>query len=272
MVDTARDPTNMMKVTKGSTLHLPHFMRSRRFIIGGCVFIAFIAFAAYGWWSNAAWNSYESRYVGMQQRINTQLTATFSLQSDTADEKQVKLAELSKLQTELGASNSLCSQNKLIDWQQRVIKEYAKRDERCREGQSLIASFEVRLRAVVEYLQNEHALAAMLAVGPLQAEVSESEFEGQLQAWRSIAESIKNTRNADSFETVKQSAMDTTGNVVKAWEEVVVAHQAKDKARYTRANQELAASYDRLENITATSAKELVRTVDNLKEAYQNLK
>jgi hypothetical protein len=261
----------MMKVAKRSTVHLPHFMRSRWFIIGAFASIIALA-AAYGWWSNITWNSYENQYVSLQKRIDAQLTATFSLQSDTSDEKQVKLAELSKLQAELGSNNSLCSQNKLIDWQQRVIKEYAKRDERCREVQSLVASFEVQLRAVVEYLQNEHTLADILAAGPSQAEVNESEFEGQLQAWHSIAESIKNTRSAGSFGTVKQSAMDTMGNVVKAWEEVITAHQAKDKVRYTKATQELAASYDRLGNIAAASTIELTKIAANLKEAYQNLK
>lgn len=262
----------MMKVAKRSTLHLPRFMHSRWFIIGGCVSAVVVALATYGWWSTTIWNSYENQYVSVQKRIDTQLVAAFSLQSDTRDEKRVKLSELSKLQADLETNNSLCSQNKLVDWQQRVISEYAKRNEKCKEVQSLVASFEGQLQGVVEYLQNEHALAAIFASGPQQTEVSEGEFEEQLQAWRALAESVKGTSSVESFSAVKQSAMDTTGDVVKAWEEVIAAHQAKDKARYIKATQELAASYDKVENIAAVSTVELTKMATSLKEAYQNLK
>lgn len=253
-------------------LHLPLFVRTRWFIAVAIGIAVLAGLGAYGWWSKTSWDTYEKQYVAMNQEVDRKLEAAFSLQSDTPGERQEKLARLVGLQGELErVDDAFCRPAPLVGWQ-RAIKAYAEREAACKETQAALISFRSSLNTGIEYLQGEQLLAKQLATAPTQAEVTETEFEGQLAAWRSVAERVKSASASGRLEIVKQVAVDATGGIVTAWEEVMAGHAAKDKARYTKATQALAAAYDALGKIAAADTEQLIQVAADLKEAYQKLK
>lgn len=228
----------MKKLANPKLIFLPsRLLRTRWFVILVTVLLVLASLGVYAWWSKTSWGAYENRFTKLQQNAKKQLEATFSLQSDTQQERQAKLGGLAKLSDDVSSLGELCSQNTLIAWQ-RVIKTYAEQEEACKAAQTSLTSFQGSLKITIEYLQNEHALAKYLALAPTQAETSETDWEGQLSAWRSVADSIKNTTSSGRFDSVKQVATEVSSGIIKGWEEVLAAHQAKDKARYIKATQD----------------------------------
>lgn len=262
----------MKKLSNSRSLfHVPQLLRKRWFVILLVIILLLTTLGIYAWWSKTSWDSYEARFTTLQQNAKKQLETTFSLQSDTQQERQAKLDGLAKLNDDISSLDELCSQNNLIAWQ-RVIKTYAEQEEACKSAQASLKSFQGSLKITVEYLQSEHALAKSLMSAPVQAETSEGDWEGQLSGWRSAADSIKNVTSSGKFDSVKQVAVEVSNGIIKAWEEVLAAHHAKDKTRYVKATQDLAAAYDKLETITTSDTNQLKIIASDLEEVYKNLK
>ena len=254
-------------------VHLaPGFMRSRWFIVGVGIVVFLGGAGTYVWWSQGAWGAYEKKYLGVRQDIDTKLTQAFSLQSDTSDERRQKTEKLASLSADIEKiDDSFCHQNVLISWQG-AFGEYKTYEESCKATTAAVRAFNGQLRPAVEYLQQEQALAKLLAASPTQAEVAESDFEGQLTSWRSVYEGIRNANASGGFDPVKQAAVGATEGVIKNWEEVIAAHQAKDKARYLKATQALAAAYDNLQAIASTGTVQVTEVAVKLQETYARLK
>lgn len=254
------------------SVSLPHFMRSRWFIVGTLALLVLGSLALYGWWSKNSWDNYEKQYRSISEDIDNKLEATFSLQSDTGEEKRVKLAMLSMLHSSLVAKHdSLCSSGVLVAWQH-IFEVYSAREKACNETKLSLNTFNLKLQETITYLHDEQALARHLAATPSQGEVGEAEFEAQLGTWRSVLEAVKSANGGGRFEVVKQSAIEATTDVIKNWEDVIVGHQAKDKTRYMQATQNLAAAFDRLDSIATKNTEQMTSISGSLKEAYANLK
>ena len=260
-----------MKKLKKAYAIPPEFIRSRWFIIGALVLLALGSIGAYIWWSQNSWSDYEKKYRSARQNIDAKLTQAFSLQSDTSDERQQKVTQLAGLSEEIeGINDSFCRQNVFIDWQG-AFGEYKAHEESCKVVVASIGAFNDQLRSAVEYLKQEQALARQLGAAPAQAEVAEGDFEGQLAAWRSVYEGFKNASASDDFDSIKQAALSGAEGIVKNGEEVIAAHQAKDKARYLKATQALAAAYDNLQAVVSTNTTRLAEVATRVKEAYSTL-
>lgn len=260
-----------MKKIKKPQIALPRFMRSRWFIIGLVAAVVLGGIGGYLWWSQSSWNAYEKKYTSLRQDIDTKLTTVFTMQSDTGQQRQEKTASLAKISADIEVTgDSFCHQNALIGWQ-RVFNEYKTYEGSCRDTLALARAFNDQLKVTVEYLQQEQALARQMAAAPSQTEVAEGDFEAQLGAWRSVYEGIRNTNVSGDLDPVKQATLGVTGEIMGNWGEIIAAHQAKDKARYTKAIQALAAAYDKLGTVSSTNREQLKGVAARLKEAYQEL-
>lgn len=261
-----------MKNLKKRSLALPEFMRSRWFIIATLAVVILGAVGAYVWWSKNSWDAYEKQYTGLHRDVDAKLTAVFSLQSDTVQQRQEKTTHLAKMSADIEEmSGSFCRQNSLIGWQT-VFNQYKTHEESCKASLAALGAFNDQLKLTVGYLQQEQALAKLLAAAPAQAEVAESEFKAQLTAWRTVYDGTRNAGSSGDFDTVKQGTVDATGEIVKTWEEIIAAHQTKDKTRYMKAVQALAAAYDKLGIVTSVNTAQLSGVSTKLQEAYQRLR
>lgn len=251
---------------------VPRFMHSRWFIAGVAVVLFLGGAGVYIWWSQSAWGTYEKKYLSVRQDVDAKLTQAFSLQSDTPSERQRKIDQLASLTADIDETgDSFCRQNVLIGWQG-AFGEYKAYKESCETTMATIRIFNDQLKSTINYLQQEQTFAKQLGAVPAQAEVAEGDFEGQLTAWRSVYEGLKSAGTSADFAPVKQAAIGATEGIVRNWEEVIAAHRAKDKARYVKATQTLAAAYDSWQTVASTGTTGVAEVAMKLKEAYGKLR
>ena len=216
-----------------------------------------LSIGGYVWWSVASWSAYEQKYTEKQHSIQHNLESVWNMPADTVEQKQAKLAQLASASTEIAKVDpETCNQTLFIEWQ-RVIQANSERARACKDMVQSVQNFSASLRPAVEFLQQGEAMAKIMAHAPSKTEVAEADFSGQLSAWRTTLDAVNNISTGNEFGAVKQAARGSTEGVIKAWEEIIAAHEAKDKARYTKAVQALAAAYDRLEAITKIHTEQL---------------
>lgn len=223
---------------------------SKKLILFGIPAGLIVVVAVYVWWSISSWSAYEQKYTEKQHDIQRSLESVWNMPADTVEQKQAKLARLASTNTEIsnvGLDN--CNQTLLLGWQ-RIIQANGDREKACRESVQSMQELSASLKPVIEFLQQGEAMAKIMAQAPSGAETTEADFNGQLNSWRATLDSVKGMGGSGEFETVKQATQGSIEGVVKAWEGVIAAHEAKDKARYTKAVQALAGAYDRLGDIT----------------------
>ncbi len=223
---------------------------SKILLVGISICIFTLVVGGYIWWSIASWGSYEQKYTEKQQSILHNLESVWNMPADTIEQKQAKLAQLTNASTEISKVDSqACSQMVLIGWQ-RIIQANNEREKTCKETIQSIQELGVSLRPAVEFLQQDEVMAKIMGQAPSKTEVAETDFNDQLGAWRATLDVTKSMPAGNEFGPVKQAAQASIENMVKAWEEIIASHEAKDKARYSKAVQALAAAYDKLEDIT----------------------
>lgn len=246
-------------------LKLPKKIIKKWLLITLCGLLA-LATAGYVWWSIASWGGYEKRYSQKQQDIQQKFDSVWSLPADTVEQKQVKLASLAGASAEIDKlAPDFCKPSTLVAWQ-RYIHANATRERECMVIIKDAENFSAMVRPAVVFLQQAQGISKALAAAPSQAEAPEGDFDAQLGAWRSVLSSVKGATASGKFEIVKQSTESSVDAIIRAWEEVIAAHAAKDKARYTKAVQGLAAAYDGLGEVSKVHTEQLNLLLDEIKK------
>jgi hypothetical protein len=244
---------------------------SRRWVIGLIVTLLLLFASIYIWWSVSSWSGYENRYATFRQTEKKELQAALDMKTDTKDQRAAKLSALATSVKKLPSDDSLCGISSLIGWQRILAGELKKREEACYKVQSNLIALRGSLDKVVEYLESEHALAKLLAVVPAGGEVSEAEWPKQAEAWTAVAKNIEGLQVSGEFDTVKTTTKSAVSAIVAAWNEVLAAHQAKDKARYLKATAALYTAFDGLETIPRSDTDKLRSLLQPVIEQYKKL-
>jgi len=267
MVKPARDPKGMKLKTVGSSVWRKIYAhRLIIAIIAGVVLLV----AVYAFWSKYTWDEYETRYTGWHSSTRGQVGDAFALPATTDKERNNKLSALKKASDAIiTAKSSLCSVNNLVGWQ-RFIGALHNREKKCQEMMGAAATFAEKTKGAIGYLESEKALTAIISSIPSQKpELVESDWAAQAAAWHAAAGKVDTLAANANFAPVKQVAQITTKKIDAAWQEIIAANAAKDKARYLKAQSQLADSYGTLGDITGVSTKQLKTLLDPLQLAYK---
>lgn len=247
------------------------WMKSKWFRIGVPVALIMLAIGLYTLWSITTWNNYQARFTGLQNDAQSKIKSALDLKVETSEERAKKLDALKAARDSLPEDkNALCEVNPLVDWQN-LVGNLREQKERCSETKASLVGIRGTLSKVVEYLDSEHALANVLSKLPAGGEVAEGEWVKQRDGYKAVQKSVTDLQVSSGFASVKQTATEKLTAVVAAWDEILAAHDAKDKARYTKAAATLAASYDGLSAIGATSTGHLQPLIEFFKEGYARL-
>jgi hypothetical protein len=127
------------------------------------------------------------------------------------------------------------------------------------------------LQKVIAYIRDDNKLAAILATAPQSGELADTTWEAQVISWQKMITDIEGTTVSPVFTSVKVLAVTRSVAVKDAWQAVIAAHQAKDKAKYLAAQDDLAHALDELNEITITSEKELMPLTAELEKAVSSV-
>jgi len=225
----------------------------------------------YALWSKYTWDEYEVEYGKWHTTTQDQLNTALMLPAVTEKERLTKLGALKKASDGItSARTSLCNANILVSWQ-RIAPAFRDREEKCQRTVDTSVAFSQKMQAVITYLEQEQVLTGLISAIPVgKSELAEADWQAQAAAWHETASKVKTLPSNTDFAPTKQIAAETIVKVDVAWQEVVAAHGAKDKARYTKAQTQLADSYGSLDAIAVTGAKQLKILLDPLQAAYEN--
>lgn len=246
---------------------------SKLLIITGTVLVVLGATGGYVLWSKAAWGSYEARYVDWKGSFGAKLNDTLALRSDTDQERSDKLQSLKQVSSDLNVvQGGLCKPESLVAWQQQFVATTKEDVAACEALATKASSFKVALDKAVEYIENENSVAQKLRNLPISDKaIEEKDWEGQVAAWRTANQELKDMSASEAFGPTRQKALESTEAVIKAWDEVIAASKEKNKQRYTKAGEALTTAHDTLDGVLEVNTQQIKPLTEALESAYRGI-
>lgn len=251
------------------TLPTFHYRKPSRkqWIIFGLVILT-LSGALYGLLSIRAWDSFDAARISRQSEAKTNLQAALVLPARTPEERRNKIKTLEVVTTDYAnAAVATCKPQTMIAWQSMLVKAYRERITACESEDSQTSTFMTQLREVLDFLKDEQAVTEILTKLKTDTEVvAEDQWSARLTAWQNTQVSIDKLQTSKGFANVKVKAVEVAKSIAAAWQELIDASAAKDRARYEKALADLGTAYDSLESVGAaakTALEPLVTDVSN---------
>lgn len=239
---------------KLSHFRLPQL--KKRFIIVGSLLSVIIATGVYVLWSKQVWDDYQPSYTQWHQSIKDDTDKAVALPAASVEERTTALVALKKVTQQIGISqDKVCVMHPLVQWQQKLIAKLDEAQIACRKEVDKTTTFKTSLNAIVLYIEDDQELAKIMMAIPQPDEVADDNWEKQVIAWDGAIKSTEKLSVSDSFKPTQQLAIAQMTKMKAAWQGVIAAHQAKDKAAYLTAQGALASAIDELDMIATTSQK-----------------
>jgi hypothetical protein len=248
--------------------------KKRQLIIGISVGVALLLIIGYGLWSVSTWSTYKSSYEGWQKDLQADVDKAIALPVATTDERAKKKIAFKNVSNEINAAEqSLCSVSNLIAWQ-RIISTLREREEACVQVVAQATTFGQKMRQTTTYLEYEQTLTKALttAIAASSGKVTEATWGAQTTIWQDAGKTIIKIPTSETlFQPVRTSAIDKVKGIEVAWTELIAAHAAKDKTKYTDAQAKLAVAYEALPSLSNTSKQQFTKIAESLQKAYTEL-
>lgn len=248
----------------------PSFLKNRKVQVAAIVTAVILLAGGYVLWSTTAWNTYETTYKTWRADTGGRVTAALALPVTSDKERADKYTAL-KASSEaiITAKDSLCRVNVFIAWQQ-FIEAFHNRETACQKVIDTAGAFDSLSKGAVGYLENEQALAGIMAAIPHdKSELAEGDWEAQATAWHDAVRKADELKVGANFTATKQSARETIGKIATAWQEVVTAHKAKDRGKYEAARAQLVLAYGSLGATSDVGTQQLKTLLEPLQPAYK---
>lgn len=240
-------------------------IRHRKGVIIYSVIAALLLIAGgYGLWSMHTWGQFETGYASWNNNTKQQAATALALPVKNDQDRQRKLAALKAVSNSVAsAKNTLCEVNTFMRWQQSIDSLKTKVDD-CNKVIDRQAVFGTKLQVVTTYLENEQALAKIIAKNNTPTELAEADWGAQPGLWQTTVKSVSDLSTHTSFTSVKGVAVKQVSDLEAAWKELVAAHQAKDKARFIKAQSQLVQGYAALGEIALASSQQFQKLIGQL--------
>lgn len=246
----------------------PSWYTNRFFWMGFGLFACLLI--AYSMWSKSAWDkvAYSSK---VKASVIAQVEMAFALPTNSGEEREAKKEALAKVIQVAAGSNDLCFIPEMITWQQ-VINNLEVQKQRCNENKDKIQQLEQNLQPVLLFLQDDANVAkALSGLQTQKSEIAEGEFTAIAALWNNTTQDVSSVMVSEHFAPVKESLVTSLQAGSAKWREMLAAHEAKDKGRFVKAQQEIAVAYDHLFEVREIEQQELVKYIESFRHTLVKL-
>lgn len=217
----------------------------KRTIIMSSVLLFILVAVGYGLWSKSVWAEYEPSYTQWRQSVKTDVDRAVALPIKTAKEREAALtAHQEVVQRVTTTHQAQCDVPAWVGWQMRFIDSLQARQATCRAELDKVVQFKSALERVIAYLKDDVAIAKIIATIPQPDELADAEWPQQVETWGVIIQKTTNLTVSESFEPTKIELLARMSAIRTAWQKVIAASDANDRAAYVDAQKTLAAAYD----------------------------
>lgn len=232
--------------------------------VGVLLLVGIYAFLSVNMWAN-----YKVNYDSWQNNLRKDVDAALMLPATTHEERSRKMTQFRVVSGKIvSAKDSLCSVSGFFSWQL-FIPSVKTEKETCDQYFKTAEGFRLEMQKVITYLENEQLLTKTLASATAQATLTENSWDSQVTVWQGTVDALKKLPVGPEFKPVKSSAADVAQSIQSSWQVLIVAHKAKDKAKYLDAQAKLTQAYSSLSTVSATSTHQFDIIAKALQTAYQ---
>ena len=241
--------------------------KKTRIIIGGIVLALIVG--GYMLWSKHAWAQYAASSTQWHQGIESDIKTLTELPVASSKDEDALLVRIKQVTQRIASDqDSVCEVNPLVKWQRQFIKGYSSAISACQKMSANITLFQKQLNVAADYMKDDQALAKIITTINPPGELAEDTWEKQATAWGEAVKAVTDLSVSQAFKPTQQRAVEKMTAVKIAWQELIAAHQLKDKAKYVDAQNKLGTTYDGLNDVSTDSKKNLTGITDSLSAAY----
>lgn len=216
-------------------------------------------------WSKQIWAQFTPSYIQWHQSIKADIDRITALPISTNKEQDVVVARLTDVSNKINTEQrTVCTVNSLVQWQQKMVAVLNDAHVACQKMIASTAEFQKRLAIVIAYSKDDQVLAKIITSVPQSGELADDSWEKQVTAWGDAMKAAEKMSVSDAFKPMQQLAIKHMTATKAAWQEVIAAHQAKDKSKYLAAHSTLASAIDGFNEISVTSQQTFTKLSSEL--------
>lgn len=239
----------------------------RTLIITAASFFVLLTAGIYTWQSLAAWNAYEIRLT--QEQAEYQRLKDTALNGSTSDERFTAIV---KLDGKLQERGTLCMMNGLFAWQSAVLPVLNEGVTHCKAKVKQLDTVAGPLHALRSSLETSQRLQGVLSkLIPSEPFTDKNWAQHGLGAAKQAQESLNDIKASGETKELIETANGLTSGLVKSWESLISANEAKDKAAFLAASAEVVKAYasfaglaDSFDELISTQAQKLIDSAKSL--------
>lgn len=244
--------------------------RSKKFWFISGVTIVALLICVYLWLSFHVWAQLDEKANSSYSVIGQKATAILAMSTKTTEDKIKKRTALVDLSTTIKQAKDDCKVEPLYSWQQ-IISVNNDKMLSCKQLFDNPEKFANSLDEVTAHMKNAEQVAGIISkAAKAQDSVPEDEWAATQKQWADAEKSLSEMKIEKSFSKTKKLAVDKVHAIQIAWQKIIVANQAQDRAQYEQATQSLTTAYGGVKDIADSSNESLEPLIENLDKAYRN--
>lgn len=236
---------------------------SRKWVIIAVVALVLVGAGLYAWQSVQAWSAYE-------RRLNAEKVEYEELQKQaTTGSAQERLRAIRELDDKLPDRATLCDMNGLYAWQASIVPALRDGVKACESAVKRLDALASPLGALRDYLDTADKLQDAIAdMAPAEALTEMNWAELGLKKAEQARDSIKDleAQDQDAKQLLEQARV-LSDQLVKAWQTLVSANDAKDKDAFIGASAAVAKAYTDFASLADTADTDIAEKADTALKA-----
>lgn len=236
---------------------------SRKLTIITVIALLLIGVGLYAWESAQAWSAYERRLTAEKAEYE-------QLQSQAAKgTAQERLRAIRELDDKLPGRNTLCDMNALYSWQANIVPVLREGVNECEAAAKRLDALASPLGALRDYLDTADKLQGAIAdMAPTEPLTEKNWAELGLKRAEQARDSIKDlgAQDQDAKQLLEQARV-LSDQLVKAWQTLVSANDAKDKDAFIGASAAVAKAYADFASLADTADTDIAEKADTALKA-----
>jgi flagellar biosynthesis chaperone FliJ len=237
----------------------------RLVIIIGSALLLVVLIVGYGVWSSVTWSNYDKTYENWSVAAKKDLATSIQAKVSNDQQRLKKISQIRETVQGLDQSaRTICQTNSLVNWQS-FLGDLKKKQEECRKHQEKVTVFVEKMRPILTYLDDEQKVTKVLAGVPKNTEqLDEKTWEAQVAPLQNVLKAADGISVSSEALPLKEATQATLKENIAAWQELIAAHQAKDRSRYENAQVRLVKSYSSYGGLATISADQIGKLVKAL--------
>jgi hypothetical protein len=212
----------------------------------------------YAWQSVGAWQKFESRLTGEKETYEK-----LKFQALEGDSPEARIKAVRALDDKVASRSELCRMNNFYAWQSGIVPVIRAGVERCEATTRLLETLSIPLRELRNYVDAVEKVQSVVGSLAYSENLNEQNWREQgLARAKQAQKAAEELTGHGDVAKLNDQTKQVTGELVKAWEALILAHTNKDKAAFEVAKGAVLKAYADLTGLADTADAAIQQKAD----------